>query len=177
MSDNDSDDDSIKDFELDSDDESVVENWLDSQETVSNETISRPIELKPIIEVPDNPYFTAHRALYIGLCELDDLNFNQFSINRKEELMKSLYIEKYEPNSIVFEEGSSQMDMYFLLGAAEPRCVGEVEVIKQQDNGSIKILTRLTKGQYFGQKYFLTKRMVSRSHKHRTFGLLPRLSI
>jgi hypothetical protein len=160
-----SDDESIKDFELDSDNDSNVVDWLDGEEDDPEEAkvavSPAKIESKPMIEIPNSPYFSENRALYMALIEVEGLVFLTFSINRKEELMRSLELERYEPGQVIFEEGSSEMDMYFVVGAQEPRCVGEVEVAKRNDDRVDKVLTRLTKGQYFGQMYFLTKRLVS----------------
>ena len=76
--------------------------------------------------------------------------------------MRTLEFETYTPNEIIFDEGATSLDMYFII-SSENGCDPEVEVVKKTEDGQEKALTRLMKSQYFGQKYFLTKRVRQRS--------------
>eukprot|EP01035_Chromulina_nebulosa_P018133 gene18133-23787_t len=133
-------------------------NWL---EEIDEETIQDTVQV-PGIDIPDNEYIMENTYFFLGLCEVEDLNFVQLPVMRQEELMRSLIIERYAPSQVVFEEGSSSSDMYFIIGCEDPLQSPEVEVVKMEDDKE-KVLTRLSKGQYFGQKFFLTKRWRQRS--------------
>lgn len=77
--------------------------------------------------------------------------------------MRTLSLESYGPGEIIFEEGSYSLDMYFIICSECSGYEPEVEVVKKVEDDQEKALTRLMKSQYFGQKYFLTKRVRQRS--------------
>jgi len=149
--------------------EASISNWLEEEDEVHQEHETPPPIIR--IQVPDHPYFNENKQLFLALAEVEDLNFLQLISSRQEELMKSLEIERYFPAEIIFEEGSTSLDMYFIVECDETTIEAEVEVVrKNDDDNTEKLLTRLTKGQYFGQKYFLTKRLVRPRYHRRYFN-------
>ena len=141
--------------------EGGISNWLEEpdDDIIPSEEEK---ETKPHYEIPDNEYIKSHLELFFALIEVEDLGFFTLSESSQEDLMRSLTVERYLPGQVLFEEGSSSMEMYFVVGSDDLINIGEVEVVKKMDDGTEKVLTRLSKGQYFGQKYFVTKRWVSK---------------
>lgn len=174
-------DDDIKDFENDDlENEDVLNDWLDEKDEVKVEqTMNSSVhqshhDKKPyrIVDVPSDEYMTSNRGVYLMLCSVEDLNFEESSLARREELMRSLEIVMFQPGHIVFEEGDSSSDMFFVVECEDPRVEPFVEVTKKNEGESNeKLLTRLTKGQYFGQKYFLTKRSVKQSNLAKVYSV------
>jgi len=53
---------------------------------------------------------------------------------------------------------------YFVVSSEETAKIAEVEVVIKTSDGVEKALTRLLRGQLFGQKFFLTKITVSETY-------------
>jgi hypothetical protein len=141
-----------------------VTGWLDEDDP---EPEPAPVVVKapetPKIDVIHKPqYIVKNLDLYFALCELEDFEFESFADEQQEELMKTLVIESYKPGERIITEGDLGNDMYFVVATEDSAHFAEVEVINQNLLAGTEVfLTRLKRGQYFGQKYFLTRRAVS----------------
>lgn len=157
------------DFDSDSDveeegKESQIENWLDEvddEEEEVPETSLKVVETPRMNVIHKSKYIVENANLFYALCEVDDLGFDEFSEELQESLMKTLEIESYEPGENVFLEKDNSTDVYFVVATEETEKFAEVEVVAGSIlEGNEVFLTRLHRGQYFGQKYFVTKRAV-----------------
>lgn len=151
----------------DNDDDGAQEvtGWLDEEDP---EPEPEPVKTVKIVEPPKidvihkPQYIVKNLDLYFALCELEDFEFENFSDEHQEELMKTLVIETYKPGERIVIEGDLGNDMYFVVATDESAHFAEVEVVNQNILAGTEVfLTRLRRGSYFGQKYFLTRRAVS----------------
>lgn len=148
----------------DSDDELEITGWIDEEEP---EEPVRPVKVvappPPKIDVVHKPpYIVNHLDLFYALCELEDWDFEKFPDEQQEEIMKTLVIENFKAGDKIITEGDIGNDLYFVVATEETASFAEIEVVNQnQIAGTEVFLTRLHRGQYFGQKFFLTRRAVS----------------
>ena len=152
-------------------DEEIVENWM--TETVSdadlnkiaNETFVRgKAPNVPSATLPDSDFIRKNADIFTSLLKSKDLHFDQYSLEQQEALIQTLALEIYKPGEIIFNEGEFSVDMYFVISNDYCADTTEVEVVKMESDGvqgTEKVLTRLLRGQVFGQKYFLTNSPVS----------------
>lgn len=143
----------ISDDELETqNDGDLVEDWLEQEE----EVVVTPVKVaKPTKRIPNDPYIHQNVSVYESLCEIDDLRFQELTVRAQIDLMKSLELIKAPPGTDIIKEGENTNDLYFLLASAETADTEELEVIRNVD-GADKFITSLRRGQYFGQKYFVT---------------------
>ena len=152
-----SDDDESHDPNKNDEDEDLS-NWLEDKDDDENQVLPIPKKIENEIIYPDSQYIQSNKRIYDGLLAVDDLGFKLLPVTRQEEFMKTLVVEEFKPSEIIFQEKSTGTEMYFVLGDIIGK--GEVEVYHNLD-GNEKVMTRLGKGQYFGQKSFVTQRSVS----------------
>jgi hypothetical protein len=151
----------------DNDDDGAQEvtGWLDEEDPDPEPEPVKTVKIvePPKIDVIHKPqYIVKNLDLYFALCELEDFEFENFSDEHQEELMKTLVIETYKPGERIVIEGDLGNDMYFVVATDESAHFAEVEVVNQNILAGTEVfLTRLRRGSYFGQKYFLTRRAVS----------------
>lgn len=139
------------------DDDMIVTEWLSDDEVeLQDSKNNSPKETLKKFTFPDSEYIKENTDLYLSLLEVKDLQFEGIPTAKQEELMKTLIIEQFNPGDIIFRQNELSFEMYFVVASEETAKVAEVEVIQSTD-GSDKSLTRLLRGQLFGQKYFLTK--------------------
>lgn len=139
------------------DDDMIVTEWLSDDEVeLQDSKNNSPKETLSKFTFPDSEYIKENTDLYLSLLEVKDLQFEGIPTAKQEELMKTLIIEQFNPGDIIFRQNELSFEMYFVVASEETAKVAEVEVIQSTD-GSDKSLTRLLRGQLFGQKYFLTK--------------------
>lgn len=146
------------------DDEQVVSTWLDEEDPEVEEPVKPVVvEVQPKISVVHKPpYIVNNLDLFFALCEIDDWEFENFSDDQQEEIMKTIQLQTYNPSEKVIAEGDAGNDFFIVVSTEETFDVAEVEVVNtNQLAGTEVFLTRLKRGQYFGQKYFLTRRNVS----------------
>lgn len=142
-----------------------VTGWLDESDEEEEEPKKPPPiqeDLKMQIDIMlKSAYIIRNADLFYALCDLEDLEFDKMSDEQQEEIMRSLVVETFEPGEIVIKEGDTGNDMYIIVATQESNRTAEVEVIQNVDTPQEQFLTKLRRGQYFGQKFFLTRRVVS----------------
>lgn len=116
-----------------------------------------------VVPVPDSVYINAHLDEFSALCEVEDLNFATKSIQEQETIIHSMVTVTYQPGDFVFELGDTTDDFYIIVagtssGQQHGSAPAHVEVVR--DN---RVLTRLYRGQYFGQMQFLTRQPRARN--------------
>ena len=108
----DKDDSDISDIDDDwKNDDMVVSEWI-SDEEEEQPKIVKPKELDPGAKLPASEYIQANADLYLSLLEVKDLHFESMSVEKKEELMKTLVIEKFNPGEVIFKQHELSFDMY-----------------------------------------------------------------
>eukprot|EP01033_Poteriospumella_lacustris_P008743 gene8744-6283_t len=143
-----------------------VTGWLDESDEEEEEPKKPPPiqeDLKMQIDIMlKSAYIIRNADLFYALCDLEDLEFDKMSDEQQEEIMRSLVVETFEPGEIVIKEGDTGNDMYIIVATQESNRTAEVEVIQNVDTPQEQFLTKLRRGQYFGQKFFLTRRVNKR---------------
>lgn len=151
------------DSESDIEGSQEVSEWLDEDdpepEPKPAKVLAKVESVSKIDVVHKSRYIVENCNLFYALCEVDDLGFEKLPDDEQEKLMKALKVNRYNPGEIVILEGDTGGDMYVVVASDETADTAEVEVV----NGNILagtevFLTRLHRGQYFGQKFFLTRR-------------------
>jgi hypothetical protein len=145
-------------------DEEVLSTWLDEEEPEEEEKPAKPVVVEqPKIDiVRKSKYVVENVDLFYALCEVDDWGFVEFSDQLQEDIMRSLTVRSYQPGENIIVEGDGGGDCYIVSASEETAHYAEVEVVTGNIlEGTEVFLTRLQRGQYFGQKYFLTRRAVS----------------
>lgn len=138
--------------------------WLDEEEEeIEEKPKPAPVIVEPKFNVMlKSPYIIKNADLFFALCELEDWEFEKMSDSSQEEIMRSLILETFKPGEKVITEGDSGNDMFIVVATEETMRFAEVEVINENHIAGTEVfLTRLRRGQFFGQKYFLTRRAVS----------------
>lgn len=146
--------------------------WLDEEDDEPEpEPVKKIVVEQPKISVVQKPpYIVKHLDLFFALCELEDWDFERFSDELQEEIMRTLIIEVYQPGDRIIVEGDIGNDMYIIVATEETAHFAEVEVINQNLLAGTEVfLTRLRRGQYFGQKFFLTRRAVRIFHFYNAY--------
>lgn len=152
-------------MDSDSDDDEVNEltSWLDEKDEEPVVVVKKlPVPAKPARIVPKSPYIVEHKDLFYALCEMEDFEFEKLSDSQQEALMRTLKVESFAAGENIIVEGDTGNDLFIVVATEETADSAEVEVVMQnQQLGTEVFLTRLRRGQYFGQKYFVTRRAVS----------------
>ena len=145
--------------------EEMLSAWLDEEEPEEdpNAKPAKPVVVEPakVDVVRKSKYIVDNVDLFYALCEVDDWGFVEFPEHLQEDIMKALTVRSYGPGENIIVEGDGGGDCYIVSASEETAHFAEVEVV----NGNILagtevFLTRLQRGQYFGQKFFLTRRAV-----------------
>mmetsp|Transcript_24677 Transcript_24677/g.36361 ORF Transcript_24677/g.36361 Transcript_24677/m.36361 type:complete len:515 (+) Transcript_24677:137-1681(+) len=98
--------------------------------------------------------------MFAQLREITDLQFDSLEPSDQQELIRSIETRTMYPGDIVVREGDDDDGgCFFLILGPED---AQVEVVRTV-NGAEEFLTRLGRGQYFGQKYFMSNRVVRRN--------------
>lgn len=138
--------------------------WLDEEEPEEDPaTKVKPVvvEQAKVDVVRKSKYVVENVDLFYALCEVDDWGFVEFPDEQQEAIMKALTIVSYQPGENIIVEGDGGNDCYIVSASEETAHFAEVEVVTGNIlEGTEVFLTRLQRGQYFGQKYFLTRRAV-----------------
>jgi hypothetical protein len=155
------------DYESDMSDEAVDDEilggWLDEEDPVEEEKPKPVVIEQPKIDVVrKSKYIVENVDLFYALCEVDDWGFVDFTDQMQEDIMRSLTVRSYAPGENIIVEGDGGNDCYIVSATEDTAHFAEVEVVTGNIlEGTEVFLTRLQRGQYFGQKYFLTRRAVS----------------
>lgn len=152
------------DSDTDSDKDNEIVSWSDEEEEEQPVVVKpTPVVVVPKIDVVKKPPYIVERLdLFFALCELEDWEFEKMPDETQIEIMKTLVIETYKAGDRIIVEGDIGNDCYFVVSTEETAHLAEVEVVNQNlVAGTEVFLTRLHRGQYFGQKFFLTRRVVS----------------
>jgi DNA polymerase elongation subunit (family B) len=153
------------DFDTESEDEGIEElddNWLETEEP----EVEIVKDEKKVVEKVDkvqykSKYIVENVDLYYALCDVEDLKFENLPDEKQEELMKTIEITTYQPGQLIFEEGALHFDFYIVIATEETFETAEVEIVAGNILAGTEVfLTRLHRGQIFGQKYFISKRKV-----------------
>lgn len=162
------------DYDSDMSDDEIQEEgeelsaWLDEEELEEDpSTKVKPVAVEqPKIDVVrKSKYIVENVDLFYALCEVDDWGFVEFAEQQQEDIMRALTIVSYQPGENIIVEGDGGNDCYIVSASEETAHFAEVEVVTGNIlEGTEVFLTRLQRGQYFGQKYFLTRRAVRNSH-------------
>jgi hypothetical protein len=149
----------------DDDDNVPVSAWLDEEDDPEPTPIKPVVVEEPKIDVVHKPpYIVAHLDLFYALCEVDDWEFEKLSDEQQEEIMKTLVVETFNAGDKIIVEGDTGNDLFIVVASEATADFAEVEVVtlnQQLALGTEVFLTRLRRGQYFGQKFFITRRAVS----------------
>jgi hypothetical protein len=145
-----------------------VSAWLEEEDLEDEEPITPkniPI-LQPKIDIiHKSKYIIENLDLFYALCELEDWEFAKHPDELQEEIMKMLVVEEYKPGQAIIVEGDTGNDFYIVVSTEENAAVAEVEVVNQNILAGTEVfLTRLSRGQFFGQKFFVTRRVVRYFH-------------
>jgi CRP-like cAMP-binding protein len=91
-----------------------------------------------------------------ALKEVDDLGFASMSYFRQRALIDSCMLHTYQPGEAIFMEGDKDQNQLFIVVASESSAKeAAVEVVKTAQ-GSEKFIHWLSRGDIFGQTFFLT---------------------
>lgn len=142
-----------------------VSAWLEEEDIEEDEPVVKKavVEVQPKIDiVHKTQYIIDNLDLFYALCELEDWEFEKNPDDLQEELMKTLHVEEYKPGESIIVEGDTGNDLYIVVASEETAASAEVEVVNQNILAGTEVfLTRLRRGQFFGQKFFVTRRVVS----------------
>jgi hypothetical protein len=144
------------------DDGNMVSSWLDEQDE-DEPVVVKPVVVpqKPMRVIPKSEYIVDHKELYLALCELEDFDFEKQPKEQQEALMRTLQVISYNAGDNIIVEGDTGNDLFIVVASESTFEEAEVEVVMQnQQLGTEVFLTRLRRGQYFGQKFFVTRREV-----------------
>lgn len=97
-------------------------------------------------------------SLHDSLSGVVDLRFASLPPHVQTQMMETTVVMRFQKGDIIINQGDDGGEFYLVLGPHD----AQVEVLRISQD-SEKLLTRLGCGQYFGQKYLLTNRKVSRS--------------
>jgi hypothetical protein len=144
-------------------DNEVVDDWLPEED----EEIELPkpppkVDLKPKYNIiQKSEYIIENLDLYYALCEVDDWEFEEKEDGEQEVIMKTIVVDLYSPGEIVIKEGDGGNEFYIVVATEKTANIAEIEVVTGNLlSGTEVFLTKLHRGQYFGQKYFITRRSV-----------------
>ncbi len=153
------------DLSEDDGDNLPVSAWLDEEDDPEPVIIKPVVVQEPKIDfIHKPPYIVANLDLFFALCEVDDWEFEKLTDEQQEEIMKTLVVEKFHAGDKIIVEGDSGNDLFIVVASEATADFAEVEVVMlNQQLGTEVFLTRLRRGQYFGQKFFITRRAVSLS--------------
>lgn len=138
--------------------------WLDEEEEeVEEKPKPPPIVVEAKINITlKSAYIMKNADLFYALSELEDWEFEKQSDEFQEEIMRSIILETYTPGQRIITEGEIGNDMFIIVASEDTVRMAEVEVINEKQLAGTEVfLTRLRRGQFFGQKFFLTRRAVS----------------
>ncbi|KAJ1429687.1 hypothetical protein B484DRAFT_57297 [Ochromonadaceae sp. CCMP2298] len=144
-------------------DEGMVSAWLDEEEPENDYVAPKVVvELPKIDIVHKSKYIVENLDLFYALCEVDDWGFEKFPDDAQEEIMQALHVRSYAPGENVIVEGDGGGECYIVSATEETADFAEVEVVSGNVLAGTEVfLTRLHRGQYFGQKFFISRRAVS----------------
>ena len=111
-----------------------------------------------LVMIPDSEYIRHHLDEFSALCEVEDLDFVSKNVTEQEAIIRSMNIVTFAPGQHVFEMGDSSADFYIVVADQRTCATAHVEVVRDG-----RVLTRLYRGQYFGQMQFLTRQIRSRN--------------
>ncbi len=153
--------------ESDDDDDSyeneVVDDWLPEEDEEPELPKPPPkAEVKPKYDiVQKSEYIVNNLDLFYALCEVDDWEFAEKDDVEQETIMQSIVVDLYRPGETVIQEGDGGNEFYIVVATEKTAHVAEIEVVNGNLLAGTEVfLTRLHRGQYFGQKYFITRRSV-----------------
>ena len=154
----------FQDSSSDENDEEVADDWLNDEddydypepETKVVETIAAPVKLMK------SQWIMEHADLFYALMEVDEWgDFGNMTDAEQEEIMKTLTVRVYQPGENIIVEGETGVEMYFVVATEKTFEDEQIEVVSGNiREGKEVFLTRLRRSQYFGQKFFLTRRPV-----------------
>lgn len=145
-------------------DDEVVDDWLPEEEPEIEQPKPPPkIDTKPKIDiVQKSKYIVDNVDLYYALCEVEDWEFAEKDDAEQEAIMKTMVVEEYKAGQNVIVEGDGGNEFYIVIATEKTAHLAEIEVVNGNLLAGTEVfLTRLHRGQYFGQKYFITRRSVS----------------
>jgi len=111
-----------------------------------------------VVQVPNSVYINAHLDEFSALCEVEDLNFHMKSIQEQETILQSMTTLTFRPGEYVFELGDTTDEFYIIVAGTNQHASAHVEVVREN-----RVITRLYRGQYFGQLQFLTRQPRARN--------------
>lgn len=162
--------------ESDDDDDSyedeVVDDWLPEEDEEPELPKPPPKEVKPKYDiVQKSEYIVNNLDLFYALCEVDDWEFAEKDDAEQEAIMRTIVVELYRPGETVIQEGDGGNEFYIVVATEKTANMAEIEVVNGNLLAGTEVfLTRLHRGQYFGQKYFITRRSVVLIQIHLIFS-------
>jgi serine/threonine protein kinase/CRP-like cAMP-binding protein len=94
--------------------------------------------------------------VFYALLAVADLRFYELDVATQQKLIKNMQVETFYAGDIIIKEGDDASAFYIILATDELNINAEVEVYKQLDDGTEKVLTSLSRGHYFGEKTFVS---------------------
>lgn len=146
----------------DDDDGSIGGDWLNEEDEFVEEEVKIVEKIEPV-KLIKSDWIMQHSDLFYALMEVDEWGeFGNMTDAEQEEIMKTLTVRVYQPGENIIVEGETGVEMYFVVATEKTWEEEQIEVVSGNIRAGTEVfLTRLRRGQYFGQKFFLTRRPVS----------------
>lgn len=144
---------SDEDYDDDDIDNVIDSSWDDIEEEKVKEVVVDP-KIKEL-----KLAFGDKIDAYYALMEVEDLRFSEIDKAKQKELVDTLVTEYFKPGEYIIKQGGKSDAFYFILGSPDNENANsaEVEVVKELEDGTLKIITALSRGHYFGEKTFVSR--------------------
>jgi CRP-like cAMP-binding protein len=147
--------------------ENLDTNWLDDvdpeQEALAElerammATQRRPsYQIQMVREKGDYRYSADQANLILALNEVDGLGFAALADELQHQLVESTVVRTYEPGELIMAEDTlpEAMPLFLVVASASTATTAEVDLMRKG-----KVVTRLKRGDLFGQRFFLTRQV------------------
>ena len=147
--------------------ENLDTNWLDDvdpeQEALAElerammATQRRPsYQIQMVREKGDYRYSADQANLILALNEVDGLGFTALADELQHQLVESTVVRTYEPGELIMAEDTlpEAMPLFLVVASASTATTAEVDLMRKG-----KVVTRLKRGDLFGQRFFLTRQV------------------
>ena len=131
----------------------IVSDWLGEEEpeTAAAEKEHSNSNVKVSTAISQSAYIREHLDEFNALCEVEDLDFASNPVKEMENIISTMTVTRFLPGEFVFKEGEESSDLYIVIADQQTAHKAFVEVVRED-----KVITRLYRGNYFGQMQFLT---------------------
>jgi cAMP-dependent protein kinase regulator len=151
----------FQDSSSDEGEEAVDGDWLNEEDDFEYpEPETKVVEKIEPVKLVKSEWIMQHADLFYALMEVDEWGeFGNMTDQQQEQIMKTLTVRVYQPGENIIVEGETGVEMYFVVATEKTWEEEQIEVVSGNIRAGTEVfLTRLRRGQYFGQKFFLTRR-------------------